>query len=249
MKLEHKIFELNDFAKEMAKLKNEKHFDFLVTIVGEDFGEEGLGAVYILENTETHERTSVKAVNSDRDNAYIPTVSDLWKGAEILEREVYDFYGIKFLGNKDMRRLYLRSDFKGYPFRKDYDMSPENNQYTLEDDPEPDYTVEYNLDEDGHIIETRHKLFTDDDYVINIGPQHPATHGVLRLQTILDGEYVRKIYPHCGYIHRGIEKMCESYTYHDEPSRPRVGNRRRHGHRVVRPYQVHPYYHGRAAAS
>ena len=55
MKLEHKIFELNDFAKEMAKLKNEKHFDYLVTIVGEDFGEEGLGAVYILENTETRE--------------------------------------------------------------------------------------------------------------------------------------------------------------------------------------------------
>ena len=251
MKLEHKTFELNDFAKEMAKLKNEKHFDFLVTIVGEDFGEEGLGAVYILENTETHERTSVKAVNSDRDNAYIPTVSNLWKGAEILEREVYDFYGIKFLGNKDMRRLYLRSDFNGYPFRKDYDMSPENNQYTLEDDPEPDYTLEYNLDEDGHLIETRHKLFTDDDYVINIGPQHPATHGVLRLQTILDGEYVRKIYPHCGYIHRGIEKMCESYTYlgNDEPPCPRVCNRGRHGHRTVRPYSVYPYHNGRASAS
>ena len=213
MKLENKIFELKDFAAEMAKLRNEKHFDFLVTIVGEDFGEEGLGAVYILENTQTHERVSVKAVNGDRDNAYIPTVSNLWKGAEILEREVYDFYGIKFLGNKDMRRLYLRSDFKGYPFRKDYDMSPENNTYTLEDDPEPDFTLEYNLNEDGKLVATKHKLFTDDDYVINIGPQHPATHGVLRLQTILDGEYVRKVYPHCGYIHRGIEKMCESYTY------------------------------------
>ena len=213
MKLENKQFELKDFASEMAKLKNDKHFDFLVTIVGEDFGEEGLGSVYILENTDTHERISVKAVNSDRDNAYIPTVSNLWKGAEILEREVYDFYGIKFLGNKDMRRLYLRSDFQGYPFRKDYDMSPENNRYTLEDDPEPDYTVEYNLTEDGRLTETQHKLFTDDDYVINIGPQHPATHGVLRLQTILNGEEIRKIYPHCGYIHRGIEKMCESYTY------------------------------------
>ena len=96
MKLEHKIFELKDFAGEMAKLRNEKHFDYLVTIVGEDFGEEGLGAVYILENTDTHERISVKAVNGDRDKAYIPTVSNLWKGAEILEREVYDFYGIKF---------------------------------------------------------------------------------------------------------------------------------------------------------
>ena len=213
MKLENKVFELKDFAREMAKLKNEKHFDFLVTIVGEDFGEEGLGAVYILENTETHQRMSVKAVNADRDNAYIPTVSNLWKSADLLEREVYDFYGIKFLGHKDMRRLYLRSDFNGYPFRKDYDMSPENNKYTLEDDPEPDYTVEYNLNEDGTLSETKHKLFTEDDYVINIGPQHPATHGVLRLQTILDGEVIRKVYPHCGYIHRGVEKMCESYTY------------------------------------
>ena len=174
----------------MEKLRRDKHYDFLVTIVGEDFGEEGLGCVYILENSETHERTSVKAVNSDREQAWIPTVSHLWKGAEILEREVYDFYGIKFLGNKDMRRLYLRSDFKGYPMRKDYDMSPENNKYTLADDPEPDYTEEWMLNEEGELKAIQHKLFTDDDYVINIGPQHPATHGVLRLQTILDGETI-----------------------------------------------------------
>ena len=56
-------------------------------------------------------------------------------------------------------------------------------------------------------------MFTDDDFVINIGPQHPSTHGVLRLQTILDGETIKRIYPHLGYIHRGMEKMCEEYTY------------------------------------
>ena len=72
MKLENIQFELNVFAAEMAKLKNEKHFDFLVTIVGEDFGEEGLGCIYILENTKTHERMSVKAVNADRNEPYIP---------------------------------------------------------------------------------------------------------------------------------------------------------------------------------
>lgn len=214
MKLENKVFELNNFAQEMAKLKSEKHFDFLVTIVGEDFGEEGLGCIYILENTGNHERISVKMIaGGDRDNAYIPTVSKIWKSADFLEREVYDFLGIKFLGHPDMRRLFLRSDFEGYPLRKDYDMSPENNKYTLESDPEPDYTNEWNLDEHGNLVATQHKLFADDDYVINIGPQHPATHGVLRLQTILDGETVQKIYPHCGYIHRGVEKMCEDYTY------------------------------------
>lgn len=49
--------------------------------------------------------------------------------------------------------------------------------------------------------------------MINIGPQHPSTHGVLRLQTVLDGEVIKRIYPHLGYIHRGIEKISESYTY------------------------------------
>lgn len=213
MKLDFKLIPIKGFDQEMAKLKNERHFDFLVTIVGEDFGEEGLGAVYILENTDTHERMAVKTVNDDRNNPYIPTVSHLWKGAEMLEREVYDFYGIVFTGHKDMRRLYLRSDFKGFPFRKDYDVKKDENDFPLTDDVEPDYTVEYELTDDGTLREIQHKLFTDDDYVINIGPQHPATHGVLRLQTILDGETIRKVYPHCGYIHRGIEKMCESYTY------------------------------------
>jgi NADH-quinone oxidoreductase subunit D len=51
------------------------------------------------------------------------------------------------------------------------------------------------------------------EYVINMGPQHPSTHGVLRLVVSLRGEIVRNIQPHIGYIHRGIEKMCESITY------------------------------------
>ena len=51
------------------------------------------------------------------------------------------------------------------------------------------------------------------EYVINMGPQHPSTHGVLRLVVSLKGEVVKNIEPHIGYIHRGIEKMCESLTY------------------------------------
>jgi NADH-quinone oxidoreductase subunit D len=52
-----------------------------------------------------------------------------------------------------------------------------------------------------------------EDYIINMGPQHPSTHGVLRLVVSLKGEIVKKVEPHIGYIHRGIEKMCESITY------------------------------------
>lgn len=53
----------------------------------------------------------------------------------------------------------------------------------------------------------------DEDYIINMGPQHPSTHGVLRLEVCLNGETVKYVIPHIGYIHRGIEKMCEADTY------------------------------------
>ena len=233
MKLDFLSFSFDQFATEMANLKDQKGFDYLVTIVGEDFsktpdyqsGEPALGCIYILENTQTHERCSVKMMartqvcgdgmssngTGDTDGQlvpFIPTVSHIWRVAE--EREVYDFYGIVFLGHPDMRRLFLRSDFKGFPFRKDWEF---NDKYTLEDDVEPDYGLEYYLDKDGVLQSKKNRLFTADDYVINIGPQHPSTHGVLRLQTVLDGETVKRVYPHLGYIHRGIEKMCESYTY------------------------------------
>jgi len=52
-----------------------------------------------------------------------------------------------------------------------------------------------------------------EDYIINMGPQHPSTHGVLRLEVCLKGETVKYLVPHVGYIHRGIEKMCEAITY------------------------------------
>ena len=65
-------------------------------------------------------------------------------------------------------------------------------------------------------MEEKVKNITADEqqeYVINMGPQHPSTHGVLRLVVSLKGEIVKSVQPHIGYIHRGIEKMCESITY------------------------------------
>jgi NADH-quinone oxidoreductase subunit D len=56
-------------------------------------------------------------------------------------------------------------------------------------------------------------LRESEQYIVNIGPQHPSTHGVLRFETCLEGETVKWLRPHCGYIHRGIEKMCEKLTY------------------------------------
>ncbi len=63
------------------------------------------------------------------------------------------------------------------------------------------------------IIKDTTDLGPDGELVINMGPQHPATHGVLHLVVTLNGETIKKIEPHLGYIHRSIEKMCESLTY------------------------------------
>ena len=106
MKLQNIEFSFDSFAAEMAKLKQEKHFDYLITIVGEDFGEEGLGCIYILENTDTHERISVRQLAKKVGDDYVlPSLYHVWGTVDLLEREVYDFYGIKFLGHPDMRRL------------------------------------------------------------------------------------------------------------------------------------------------
>jgi NADH-quinone oxidoreductase subunit D/NADH-quinone oxidoreductase subunit C/D len=63
------------------------------------------------------------------------------------------------------------------------------------------------------IANTNPHLEKDEEYFINMGPQHPSTHGVLRLVVSLQGEIVQRLEPHLGYIHRGIEKMCEKDTY------------------------------------
>ncbi|MDE7125523.1 MAG: NADH-quinone oxidoreductase subunit D, partial [Muribaculaceae bacterium] len=76
-----------------------------------------------------------------------------------------------------------------------------------------DFTDVYEEDSNGKVTKHERRIFGEDDFVINIGPQHPATHGVLRFRTAIDGETIKKIDIYLGYIHRGIEKLCEDLTY------------------------------------
>lgn len=196
---------------ETLRNDQDEPMDFLRDIVGMDWQEGGLGALYYLESSKTYNRIVLKTSTTDRENPYLPSVCDLWKTAEIKEREVFDFFGIRFLNNPDMRRLFLREDWKGYPLRKDYDMN--SNPLNMENEENADITDEYYLNPDGTIADKKNIVFGQQDFVVNIGPQHPSTHGVLRLRTSLNGETISKVDPICGYIHRGIEKMNESLTY------------------------------------
>ena len=113
---------------EMLRLRNEKQMDFLESLTGMDWGAadekdtpeklRGLGVVYHLESTVTGERIAVKTATTNRELPEIPSVSDIWKIADFYEREVFDYYGITFIGHPDMRRLYLRNDWIGYPMRQ-----------------------------------------------------------------------------------------------------------------------------------
>lgn len=196
-------------------LLNKEGMDFLREIVGMDWQEKGLGAIYILENSNTGEGVEIAVRTTNREKPQIPTVSDIWEIAELYEREVYDFFGIEFNGHPDMRRLFLRNDWIGYPLRKDYNASEAINPIRLESEEEEDLKREFEIQEDRQLAELVEKLkiMHYDQYVINIGPQHPATHGVLRFRLSVEGEVIRKIDIKCGYIHRGIEKLCEEKMY------------------------------------
>lgn len=210
--LDAKVVAPADLRKEMERLRAEEHMDFLENLTGLDWEEEGLGVIYQLESTETGKRVSLKSVCADREKPMLPSVSDLWDIANIYEREVYDFYGIIFTGHPDMRRIFMREDWVGFPMRKD-DETEKNNPLRMTNEPLADVTTSYTLNADGTVTKAENKIFEEDEYVVNIGPQHPSTHGVLHFRVSLDGERIRKIDPVLGYIHRGVEKISESLTY------------------------------------
>ena len=202
----------HSFAKALKETRG-LEFDVLTAVVGMDW-KDSLGVVYYLTSTSRNwEVISVKVAVADRENPMIHSVSDLWKVANFQEREVFDFYGIKFINHPDMRRFFLRNDWKGYPLRKDYDADPKLNPIPAEDEQNEDDTVSYVEDASGKVKAVPGKVFEEDDYVVNIGPQHPSTHGVMRFRAAVDGETVKKVDVVSGYNHRGIEKLCEGMTY------------------------------------
>ncbi len=202
------------FHDTALQLRHDKElqFDFLVCMTGMDWGET-LGVMYHLRSTKSGREINIRVETSNRINPELPTVSDIWATANLNEREVFGMLGIRFINHPDMRQLFLRNDWVGYPLRKDYNADPDINPIRLESESNEDAALTLEMTETGEIQEKENVIFEDDEYVVNIGPQHPATHGVLRFRVALEGEIVKKVDINCGYIHRGIEKLCESMTY------------------------------------
>lgn len=193
------------------KLKAEG-FDYLIHLTGVDYGD-SIGVVYLLsKSTDLNVLLVLKTATADRENPFLPTVSDIWATANLNEREVYGFLGVRFIDHPDMRHLFLTERWKGFPLRKDYDASRTANPLDVKSYDMPDYSSRWVMGAKGP-EERRYLMFDEDDYVLNFGPQHPATHGVLHFRIALDGEIIKKLDVNSGYIHRGIEKLSETLMY------------------------------------
>lgn len=187
-------------------------FDFLEQLTGVDRGET-LGVNYLISSSHNVSvEVLLKTGTTDRDNPLLYSVTDLWETAHLNEREVYAMLGIRFINNPDMRRFFLNDDWNGFPLRKDYNPDPVLNPLKTESKEIEDVAPRIYETPQG-LKEDKVNIFEADEYVINIGPQHPSTHGVMHFRVALNGEMVKKIDVHSGYIHRGIEKLSEKLTY------------------------------------
>jgi NADH-quinone oxidoreductase subunit C len=108
---------LHSLASQLRE-KEETLIDFLVSITGVDYGSD-LGLIYHLRSTKHGHMVVIKSRTSDREDPWFDSVSDIWEGADLHEREAFDLLGIRFANHPDLRRLFLNSSW-GFPLRKDY---------------------------------------------------------------------------------------------------------------------------------
>ncbi|MFD1294874.1 NADH-quinone oxidoreductase subunit C [Lutibacter holmesii] len=110
-----------DLHKLMSQLKSnsETNFDYLFCVTGMDYGTV-LGVIYHLESTTFRHQIVIKVKTEDKENPTLDTVSNIWRTADFHEREIFDFFGIKFNNHPNLKRLFLTDEWEGFPLRKDY---------------------------------------------------------------------------------------------------------------------------------
>jgi len=119
----------------LQTLKEKHGFDLLVDITCVDYlnyrdAKDRFGLVYLLANTETNQRITVRCFVHDPEPT-VPSVVGLWEGANWLEREVWDMFGIRFAGHPDLRRILLPEEFAAHPLRKDYPLQGRGERHNF----------------------------------------------------------------------------------------------------------------------
>jgi len=237
------VMVLAEHLREVAQyIRDDLGYDYLSSVTGVDyFPDDRMEVVYHAYQT-TGGAALVFRTQTFRQDAVVPSLVSLYPGAEFQEREVWDLLGIRFDGHPDLRRILMWEGFAGHPLRKDWREAyyeedfkpyksrwPEGRAVRLEDknpyqdnveypagfDPEQwlpdgDAALYAGLRRDAGI--TGSELKTD-QLLVNLGPQHPSTHGVFRMATLLEGETIVSLKPVMGYLHRNHEKIAERNTY------------------------------------
>ena len=223
-------------------LRDEFGYDYLSSVTGVDYLPEGkMEVVYQVYRTTGGPGVMFKVQVPRQDPVEVPSLVSIYPGAEFQEREAWDLLGIKFSGHPDLRRILMWEGFSGFPLRKDWHepyfeeeakpyknrwpdgkivQAESNNPYADNIAYPPDFSPEAeSFDPEKALYDALRKYqkneigLNTDHIIVNLGPQHPSTHGVFRVAIMLDGEEIVNLKPVMGYLHRNHEKIGERNTY------------------------------------
>lgn len=168
--------------------------------------------VYHLISFRRNEDIRIKVPLAEAD-AKLPTICHIWPNANWYEREVWDMFGVEFIGHPNLRRLICPPTWVGHALRKDHPArATEMDPFSLSDEQADieQEALKFRPEEWGMERETPDSEFM----FLNLGPNHPSVHGVFRIVLQLDGEEIIDAVPDIGYHHRGAEKMGERQSWH-----------------------------------
>jgi len=236
------IVEADCLVQFARAVRDELGFDYLSMITAADYYPDDLmDVIYLLYRTTGGPGILFK-VQVSRLDSKVPSLSSIFAGAELQEREVWDMYGISFEDHPDLRRILLWDGFEGHPLRKDWkeplfeedskpykdrwpagkhkrqeDLNPFKNNVSYPIGFEPEHFSSNNekalYDALNKTSGTLNGSLKTDQIIVNLGPQHPSTHGVFRMAALLEGETIIDLKPVMGYLHRSHEKIGERNTF------------------------------------
>ncbi|MFB6080842.1 MAG: NADH-quinone oxidoreductase subunit D [Haloferacaceae archaeon] len=178
-------------------LRDEAGFDHLSCVTAQEY-EERYESIYHLKKYDDPTQEASVVVPTAKDDPVSESAEPVYRTADWHEREAYDLVGIEYDDHPDLRRILLPDTWQGHPLSQDYDQN------------RPQIVT---LREHANPLQDDHASDAGDTMFLNIGPHHPATHGVLHLKTTLDGEQVADVDSDIGYLHRCEEQMAQSGTY------------------------------------
>ncbi|RJQ75594.1 MAG: NADH-quinone oxidoreductase subunit C/D [Desulfobacteraceae bacterium] len=144
---------------------------------------------------------------------HMASITRLWPAANWYEREVWDMFGISFDGHPDLRRILLPAYWEGHPLRKEHPArATEMGKFELSVEKQVQAEEALRIKPEAYGLSSRQN--GTESMFLNLGPQHPGTHGVFRIAVQLQGEEIIDVVPEIGFHHRGAEKMGERQTWH-----------------------------------